>query len=310
MARSRDVIFSWTAIGVTMERYPVAGEVVRVYLSGVESMLVYGALFGPVIVVVAVIITYLNERNQAEIDFLRTVQEKLSLQHALREAEFQHLNEQIKPHFLFNTLNTIRNFVLVDRRQEAMQVVEALAVSFRYTLERSGSIVPLDGELTYLRSYLQIQKARFGSRLLVELTVDAFAGSCGIPYLALQTLVENAVEHGVERQINPTYILVRITRDHLNLFLTISDDGPGTAQPVDEDLIQAGDGHPLLAGVGLKNVRQRLKHQFGPQAGLHVRSRPGEGFAVTMRMPLVTLETDKAREGERNETESRHSGSR
>lgn len=288
----------------------MAGEVVRVYLSGAESMLVYGALFGPVIVVVAVIITYLNERNQAEIDFLRTVQEKLSLQHALREAEFQHLNEQIKPHFLFNTLNTIRNFVLVDRRQEAMQVVEALAVSFRYTLERSGSIVPLDGELTYLRSYLQIQKARFGSRLLVELTVDAFAGSCGIPYLALQTLVENAVEHGVERQINPTYILVRITRDHANLFVTISDDGPGTAQPVDEDLIQAGDDHPLLAGVGLKNVRQRLKHQFGPQAGLHVRSRPGEGFAVTMRMPLVTLETDKAREGERNETESRHSGSR
>lgn len=256
-------------------------------VSALISILVYGALFGPILVVVLMIITYLNERNQAEIEFHRTLMEKHHLQSALREAELKQLYAQIKPHFLFNTLNTIRSSVMLGRRDEAMAVVEALSYSFRYALQKSGLIVPLRDELKYLHSYLEIQKTRFGGRIVVDLRVEDQLAEIGVPYLSVQTLVENAVEHGVEQKPGPTYISVEIVQDGENLLVTVTDDGVGTSEPINVDIISLEEDHPLLGGIGLRNIRERLQLHFPGRSSLRFTGAPGQGCKVQMHIPAL-----------------------
>lgn len=251
------------------------------------NVLIYGALFGPIAVALVTIVSNLNERNQAEIEFLRTVQEKLYLQHALREAELRQLHSQIKSHFLFNTLNTIRNFVLLGRRREAVAVVEALSVAFRYSLQKSGLIVPLRDELRYVRSYLEIQQARFGPRLTVDLDVDEALGWVGIPYMSIQTLVENAIEHGVERKPGRRHVALQVAGTGGDLVVVVTDDGAGLPERITVELMQVADDHPLLSRVGLRNVRQRLQRHYPQRSSLRLGSEPGRGCTAELRIPLA-----------------------
>jgi two-component system LytT family sensor kinase len=211
------------------------------------------------------------------------------LRHTLAEAELRALRAQVNPHFLFNTLNTIVDLIASEpERAEAM--TERLAEAFRYVLARTDrNLMTVGEEFDFLRTYLEIEQARFGERLRVDLEVDpAVAGSI-IPSLILQPLVENAIKHGLAPKLGGGMIRVRAFSDEGFLRLTVEDDGAGWQGMSYDDLKAARFESPRQTagpgGVGLRNVVERLRTMYGERAGFDVRSSAGRGAKVIVSIP-------------------------
>lgn len=173
-------------------------------------------------------------------------------------AQMQMLRAQLQPHFLFNSLNTIASLARTAP-EKAEAVTEDLAEVFRYSLQ-TGAIdtVPLHEELKTTRLYLNIEKARFGDRLIVDEHVEEAAMLRPVPALLLQPLVENAVKHGLGRTEADCRIVIEATVLNQGLRLSVTDDGPGF-DTTDRDVI-------LSRGIGLRNVAQRLDALYSRRA--------------------------------------------
>jgi len=192
-------------------------------------------------------------------------------------AQLAALRAQLNPHFFFNSLNSIAQLISTDPAK-AEVCVERLAEIFRYML-RSGhsEFVPLEEELKIAEAYLEIERARFGDDLAVEERIDSRARQVPLPELILQPLVENAVKHGISRKIGGGLVRIEATLERGDLRLTVADTGAGLRHS--DDVFDNG-------GVGLKNVRDRLLHLYGPGYAPIVESKNGEGTTVTLRIPL------------------------
>lgn len=191
------------------------------------------------------------------------------------QAELKALKAQINPHFLFNTLNTIAQLIHTDpARAEA--TVERLAEMFRYVLVGSErGLVPLEEELTFVDSYLEIEQARFGERLQITREITSEALDVPVPSLILQPLVENAIRHGrgADGSVNLT---IRVQCRGDEIVLAIADQGPGMSKGVGE---VGGGGH------GLRNVDERLRKTYGEGYGLEIRDNEPQGSVVIVRIP-------------------------
>jgi signal transduction histidine kinase len=211
----------------------------------------------------------------------------LSLQHREREltelaatAQLAALRAQINPHFLFNSLNSIAQLIRTDP-DKAEACVERLAEIFRYILRRAEKeFVPLADELEMTTAYLEIERARFGERLRVETRVDPRSLHQLIPNLILQPLVENALKHGLARKLGPGTVRIDATVNDGCLSLTVCDDGLGMPDPALERVYERG--------VGLRNLRDRLDRLYGPAHLPEIRSAPGGGTEVRLRLPIQT----------------------
>lgn len=196
---------------------------------------------------------------------------------AAQEAQLAALRFQINPHFLFNTLNAVTSLIGSGRNVEAETVVVRLAEFFRASLTRGANdLVPLDEELDLVGSYLDIEAARFGERLVVDIDFPDHLRRAWVPHFLLQPLTENAVKHGVARAKQPVTIMVRATARDGVLTLTVSDNGGGAVSQE-----PAANG----AGVGLANVAARLRALFGDSAALRTAT-DGELFLAVIEMPL------------------------
>lgn len=195
--------------------------------------------------------------------------------HASR-SELKALRAQINPHFFFNALNAIAGLIHKDP-SVADRTIEQLADVFRYAL-RGGENewAVLDEELEFARAYLEVEQARFGSRLQVDVHLEDDVRGARVPTMMVQTLVENAVKHGVAQVRGSASIDVAARSDQGRLVVTVSDTGPGFA-----DLPPRSDGRPRApaapksSGYGLANIRQRLDGYFGADAALTIE-RDGE----------------------------------
>jgi anti-sigma regulatory factor (Ser/Thr protein kinase) len=201
----------------------------------------------------------LLQRRRQEQDQLA---QELRLQSS--KSELKALRAQINPHFLFNALNAIASLIHTDPAR-ADEAVEQLAEVFRYTLRRSDSEwAPLDQELTFARAYLDVEQARFGQRLAFSIDSDHALPVPLVPSMLLQTLLENAVKHGVSQERGPGRIdvIVRTTSDQVTL--EVRNTGPSTRDGIATfpRSAQARDGE----GFGLHSVRERLKGHFGDRA--------------------------------------------
>ena len=213
------------------------------------------------------------------------------LRHSLTQAELRALQAQINPHFLFNALNTIADLIGSEpAKAEAM--TEKLAEVFRYALacSQTGSISVAE-EFEFLRTYLAIEQTRFGERLRVEMAMDRSAAHARIPPLLLQPLVENAVKHGLAPKREGGALSIRASSEESKLRLMVEDDGVGWS----ESSAAAG------AGVGLRNVRERLQALYEDRAGLEIDSVAGHGARITITIP--TYETQNADSGRRGARE-------
>jgi two-component system LytT family sensor kinase len=208
----------------------------------------------------------------AELDASRTL---------LMEAEVRALRAQISPHFIYNSLNAIASFINTDPARARELVVE-FADFTRYSFRRHGDFTTLAEELRSIDRYLLLEKARFGDRVQVSLTIAPEVLSTVIPFLSLQPLVENAVRHGLEAKEGPGHITICANDSGAFAEVTIEDDGVGIDP---EHLRSVLAGHTDGDHVGLRNVDARLRQVYGDEHGLVIETAPGEGTLVTMRVP-------------------------
>jgi signal transduction histidine kinase len=193
-------------------------------------------------------------------------------------SELRALRAQVNPHFMFNALNTIAG--LIPRRPErAEQTIEQLAEVFRYTLRRSErEWVRLSEELEAVRAYLAIEQTRFGDRLQFSVLAGEGTESVKIPAMIVQTLVENAVKHGVGAIRTPGSIEVNASVSVERLLIEVRDNGPGFQESALRAFHHAGAGH------GLRNIRERLRGYFGDTACLRI------GRDATLGITVVNVE--------------------
>src|SRR3954453_15714794 len=193
------------------------------------------------------------------------------LRRLVNQAELRALQAQINPHFLFNALNTL--YGVIDRTSsDARRMVLNLSEIFRYFLQGDRTVIPLSEELKIVQAYLEIECLRLGNRLKTELRIDESVRSAMIPILSIQPLVENAVKHGVASKSGSGMVGLSAQKTSEGLRITVHDTGIGFER--------SSQGQHNGTGVGLENVRQRLKLCYGPAAELEIQSN-SEGTSVT-----------------------------
>jgi two-component system LytT family sensor kinase len=198
------------------------------------------------------------------------------LEAAAQAAELRALRYQVNPHFLFNTLNSLSSLVMTGQQAEAERMIINLAAFFRTSLTGDPTEdVLLSEEIALQRLYLDIEAIRFPDRLHFVVDVPARLERACVPGLILQPLIENAIKHGVARARRPVTVRILADEQDGRLRLRVEDDGDGA-------LGRALDG----TGVGLANVRDRLRARYGAEALSEWRPRDGGGFLVTLTMPL------------------------
>ncbi len=204
-----------------------------------------------------------------------------------RKSEFDTLQSQINPHFLYNTLDIIVWMIENEHKQEAVKVVTALARFFRISLSKGRSIIPVCDELEHVRNYLMIQQMRFKNKFTYAIEMEDEVKNLASLKLMLQPLVENAIYHGMEFMDGDGEIHIQVYREREELWFLVRDNGLGmTAEQVenlfgDEPHTTSRQG----SGIGVKNVNERIKLYFGENYGLAIESEPDEGTLIRIHLP-------------------------
>ena len=236
----------------------------------------------------------------AEIDFLREVclaigrrleaveREKENIERARREAqlvkqlveaELRALRAQINPHFLFNSLNSVAALIVADPRA-AEEMIIRLAKIFRHVLtyhDRPFSSV--NEEISFLETYLEIEKVRFGERLQVHFDVQEAVAQLSVPTLILQPLVENSIKHGLGPKVGENQLTIRARKQTDYLELTVEDNGVGASAP--RKLSERKS-----TGLGLRNVEERLQTVYHGNARFFFESKPRSGTRAQILIPI------------------------
>lgn len=201
-----------------------------------------------------------------------------------QEATLKMLTSQINPHFLYNTLDSIRWKAVQNRDLEVGDQIEALSDLFRHILGRGDDLVTVDQEIKHLETYLYIMNFRYRDRIRYRISAGKGVRTLLMPKLILQPIVENAILHGIERRIGPGDIDICIKRDGDQLTIRIGDNGPGTDPAFIRGLLN--DREDSSQGFALKNINRRLKLCYGEACGLQFDSVPGRGTEVRITIPL------------------------
>lgn len=190
----------------------------------------------------------------------------------LTQSEIKLLHAQVNPHFLFNALNTIKAVIRRDSEQ-ASQLVQYLSTFFRKNLKRPSEFVTLADEIEHVNAYLQIEKARFQSRLQVNISIPEELSQQQLPAFTLQPIVENAIKHGTSQLLDTGRVAISARREGQHLMLEIEDNA-GLYQPVTN-----------ASGLGMNLVDKRLRERFGDDYGISVACEPDSYTRITLRLP-------------------------
>ncbi len=216
-----------------------------------------------------------------------------------QEAKLAELQSQINPHFLYNTLESIRGFALLKDVPEIAEMIEALALLFRSNTRKTGTMVTLEDEIGSVENYVLIQRFRFRDKFSFEKKIeeDQEILKCKIPNFLLQPIVENAIYHGLETKAEKGRIILQAYKTQSQLVIQIYDDGCGIpdnklkelnhAMHLSGDFLQTESKNETHTGIGLVNINQRIKMQFGDKYGITVASTLKIGTQVEISLPYV-----------------------
>ena len=217
-----------------------------------------------------------------------------------RQAQYLALQNQINPHFLYNTLESIRSEAMEAGMDSVVCMTEALAHFFRYTISNMENMVTLEEELDNINTYFLIQKYRFEERIGLTIEYDEeehdLLNHCLLPKLTLQPVVENSIIHGIERKMGFSTVRIVLRCTEKRLIIQVSDDGIGM-QPealddlnrkLNQSLFESLHNKKKKGGIALVNVNNRIHLIFGEEYGITVYSTPGVGTDVMIELPLVT----------------------
>jgi len=219
-----------------------------------------------------------------------------------KQATLTALQSQINPHFLYNTLDTIRGQALVDGNREIAKMVEALAGFFRYSISSSGDLVTVRDELSNVKNYMMIQEYRFDNRYQLKVDMeeeDEIALDYLIPRLTMQPIVENAIVHGLKDTMENGEIIVNLNLIGKDMIITVSDNGCGMDSEKLNELNerirsersisnQINDVQSRHSSIALTNIHKRIQLLYGNDYGLNIYSTPNQGTDVEIILPATS----------------------
>ncbi|MFC4098621.1 histidine kinase [Paenibacillus xanthanilyticus] len=227
-------------------------------------------------------------------------------QEAKRKYELEVLQAQINPHFLYNTLNSVVRMVGMSKNEEIVRTITSLSKLFRISLSKGQAIITVQEEMEHARNYLTIQEIRFKNKFRFTVEADDDVLHDRTLKLILQPIIENAIVHGIERMVDEGEIEVRATAAGERVRFTIRDNGLGippaklaalnAGREIAPEPSQAGVAQPVSSGsgVGVHNVRERIRLYYGEEYGLTYESELEEGTTVTIEIPRATDGADRA----------------
>lgn len=204
-----------------------------------------------------------------------------------REYELALIQAQIKPHFLYNTLDLIYVLTEMERNQEASKVTKALADFYRVILSKGREIIPLNEEIKSIIDYLNIQKLRYSDIFDFDIEIEDSIKTCKILKLTIQPLVENAIYHGLKQKGSFGRIRIKAIKKGELVLIKVSDDGVGIQEHKLQQILSAVPRESDKAYFGLSNVNERLKLYFGNSYGLRIKSKVNVGTEVAITIPYV-----------------------
>lgn len=238
-------------------------------------------------------VSRLSDSLNAMIDKINELLEQVTKEQIrLRKAEFELLQTQINPHFLYNTLDTIIWLAEAGEQKKVVGMVGSLSEFFRTSLNQGKDIISIREELHHVKSYLEIQQVRYQDILEYEIQVPEELFDCMIPKITIQPLVENALYHGIKNKRGSGKILIGGVKEDTCFLLQIKDNGIGIHQ---ERLKQVREGirNKVLTGsdiYGLYNVNERIRLNFGEGYGIYIESVYGKGTVVSVKLPYAREE--------------------
>lgn len=224
------------------------------------SSIIFVCLLLPIIALVMLSILKLLEK---EFDYLQMENKQIQLEKQLQQMEYEQLSQQIRPHFLFNSLNAMMSLARLNRNEDLIHSMERFSLFLRYQNKDKASLVPFESELEHTKNYISIQQLRYGSKLIVDISIDRKAFSTLLPPYTLQTFVENAFKHGLEKKRGEKRLWIELIRRGNWVVLKVSDNGDTLDLSHSSQLGGSVDSRPEHEeGTGLKNIRKRLELLF------------------------------------------------
>lgn len=203
---------------------------------------------------------------------IETVKENARLSIMIKEAQLNNLSAQLNPHFFFNSLNNIK-FLVLDNPSSARRAIDLLSELLRNSLRSNvGRLIFLNDEIDLVRDYLELEKIRFEERLRIQIEIDAAASQYSILPLSIQTLVENAIKHGIEKRKMGGFISVKVEAE--NSFIKISVQNSGKLSKESKDV-----------GIGLKNLKERLLLHYNGNASFEIKEMKDETVLAIILIP-------------------------
>ncbi|TQS00962.1 sensor histidine kinase [Paenibacillus ottowii] len=214
--------------------------------------------------------------------------QSLEMQRLVKELELLALQNQINPHFLFNTLNVLSKLAILEGAEKTSDLIVSLSNLLRYSLQKLDKPVTLKEELDHIGEYVTIQQARFRDRIRFDLHFDASVLQQQIPALTIQPLIENAFLHGVADMENGAIITLMLSRVDQDVQIEISDNGKGMAEETRLSVLRL-EGRAESSsstGLGMQNVFRRLQLFYGKEGMVEISSSTGRGTTITIRIPV------------------------
>ncbi|ALC86760.1 hypothetical protein AM499_13680 [Bacillus sp. FJAT-22090] len=218
---------------------------------------------------------------ERQIDNLQKEASKLALEKELQHANYDQLNQQIQPHFFFNTLNTMLSLARLDRKEELIKGLEVMAKFFKFKYITHASLIKVEDEIAYVNNYLEIQSLRFGERLEVSIHVEEQCEKALLPPFMIQTIVENAFKHGFEKNMGPARLKIIVYHSDGFLFLEVWNTY--LIEPINEKK----EYKPEESGYGVRNIQKRLDLLFPTQVHYLQMSYVGNETLVEVKFPLT-----------------------
>lgn len=213
--------------------------------------------------------------------------EKLEIEKRLEVAKFELIKNQIKPHFLFNTLNVIGGMARLEEAKNTQQMIKSLSSLFRYNLKTPETEVAVEQELQVIRDYMYLQQMRFGSRVCYQIECKVDASNVKLPTFSFQPLIENAIIHGLSKKEEGGSIYIRIWKKGKDVIISVADTGMGMTEERLEQLKKAfKQGITEDMGIGLGNIYTRI-HTMYPGGSVEIFSKENIGTVVKLTIPQI-----------------------
>lgn len=233
-----------------------------------------------------------EELGKKNIELMKEMKLRSELERSLKDFEIKSLQAQMNPHFLFNVLNTIARLALIENAITTQEIVFSFAELLRYTLKKNSThLVPFKDEIQYIENYLKIQSVRLGDRLNYNIQVEDELKNVMIPFMILQPIVENSINHGIEKKKQGGIVEIVGYKINDTLVIKIKDNGKGISKEklstiFDENKKQSKD--TFTTGIGINNVNKRLSYYYGEKYKLDINSQVNEGTTVKIKLPSNT----------------------